>query len=48
MNTQIVDIIEIFGGELMRTSVKKHTLLGMDIYFIGDGKVVITTPKNVR
>ena len=47
--TKAIDDIEAkFFGELVCSTGKKHTFLGMDKEFIGDGKVAITTPQHIR
>ena len=48
VNDSIVDAIEKKFGKLARTTGKKHTFLGMDIEFIGDKKLSITTPQHIE
>lgn len=48
VNMQIADIIESKFGTLTRSTGKKHTFLGMDIEFLPDKKVTISTPQHIE
>jgi hypothetical protein len=43
INDMIVDKVEEKFGKLAQSKGKKHTFLGMDIEFIGNGKFTIAT-----
>ena len=47
VNSTIAENIEEKIGKLSRTTEKKHTLLDMDIDFIGGKKVTVSTPHHV-
>ena len=46
VNSMIADKIDFFG-KVSRTTVKKHTFVGLDIEFIGGNKVKVSTPHHV-
>ena len=48
VNDMIVDKVEEKFGKLARSKGKKHTFLGMDIEFIGNGKLTIATPQHIE
>ena len=47
VNSIIAANIEEKIGKLSHTTGKKHTLLGMDIEFIGGKKVTVSTPHHI-
>ena len=47
VNSMIIEIIEEIFGKLSRTTGKNHTLLGMDIKFIGTKKVAVSMQHQV-
>jgi hypothetical protein len=48
INNMIVDKVEEKFGKLARSKGKKHTFFGMDIEFIGNGKLTIATPQHIE
>ena len=45
----VIDIIESkLEGKFTRNTGDEHTFLGMDISFLGDGKVAIATPQHIQ
>jgi hypothetical protein len=48
VNDMIVDKVEKKFGKLAGSKGKKHTFLGMDIEFIGNGKLTIATPQHIE